>query len=1459
MSNLEVGVRLTADGRGLIGEAGRAREAIGGLGGEQRKASADSAAYTAQIERQNASLNAMKTAAIAAAAGIASLKVGQLVGEMASLSQRYQELGIILNVAGRNAGISAGEIDKTTEAVRKSGITMLQSRQAVTSMIQANIDLSQATKLARLAQDAAVVGQINSSEALDKLIYGLSTAQIEVLKTMGLTVNFERAYKKLADQLGKTTQELTDQERMQARLNTVYESGANIVGAYEGAMNNAGKQLRSTERQVEDLKVVVGGLFDETSKLAVSAYTDVLKTLTSEAETLTSNGDILRWGDNIAHTFAVAGDAARAAFSPILILLKTVDSAIARGSALASGDFAKSRQIGADFDKFLKAELDVLTGSTKLQDALQKQLVARDLLTEAVGRGAKALQTEAGAMTDNAASGDKSAKSIKEREKAAKVAQREAEKAAKAREREAQQAVDASNRVIESLKRETDEVGKSAIQKRLMAAASEAAKAPTQELAQEIMASAQAWAMATQAQDDAIANNRQMQEAATARQRAETQAAQAVQQEWNQTWSTVESTARISFTQFAAHGVGAMEAIGKSIKNGIIDLLYQLTVRKWIINIGASLGLAGGTGSALAEGGGGIGSALNIASMGSGALNLLKTGFGATSLLSSAGSMLPGAAGSFFAGMGVSGTQAAAAAGAQTLWGASGMGAAASAGSAFAAAAGPAIAVAAVDQIVRMLAGDKMLGGGVGKVLNFVPVLGPLINGLFGRGPLKQRETTLSGTIGAQGFIDGSLNTDFRAAGGLFRSNKNDFARVDAVTGEISTDNNKLLDYANQLSTVAKDVIGLVNDTTTQVGSSLKQIGADLALSTEGLDNFSHSIELVSEKGKMLTDEQIAEEIGNISDKMARSLLPNLDEFAKRGETALQTVGRLGLEFATLAEGVSVIFGQSGQAAKDIVNRFSIGDRTEFIDAAGGIEAFSQKINQFFSNLDDSDKLTILEDRLKTALNEVGVNFIPTMDQFNDAMRSAAITPKLFIEGLNLQGLIKDVNDLRTSVGGVSSAVDNLIDASTELPERLNYGLANAQSQERIALETRLLQLQGDTAALRQLELDALDPANRALLEHIHLLEDQQSANEIAARVAQEHYSLESQLLQLQGDTAALRQRELDALDPANRAIQLRIFALQDEATKADALKRNLTDAVAAFDRQVSSERNSIETHFRGLMSAVDESIRAATSSVSNLQSVVDSLRGDINNIAGMSISDAQSQIRAEIIGARSGNVIDLGRVRDAISTISGRDDSGFSTREEMLRAQAGDAKLLMDLSDVAMSQLSAAEDSIGLLEEQKILLEQQLENEITALNRISENTKAQVDAITGVGESIRSMLGNKSPLVQSISAMSQSVMSLARAARADSEIPKFAAGGRHVGGLRIVGERGPELEATGPAMIYNSAQLRQMMQQPSGKIVVDIKEIEKKLEENTATIRKLQTILDRVTRGEDAIYMKQA
>lgn len=81
--------------------------------------------------------------------------------------------------------------------------------------------------------------------------------------------------------------------------------------------------------------------------------------------------------------------------------------------------------------------------------------------------------------------------------------------------------------------------------------------------------------------------------------------------------------------------------------------------------------------------------------------------------------------------------------------------------------------------------------------------------------------------------------------------------------------------------------------------------------------------------------------------------------------------------------------------------------------------------------------------------------------------------------------------------------------------------------------------------------------------------------------------------------------------------------------------------------------------------------------------------------------------------------------------------------------------------------------------------------------------------------------------------------------------LPAFASGGDHMGGLRLVGENGPELEATGPSRIYTAGQTASMLAGNGGSDTAD--EIRKLRQEaaahaialNTAT-QKLAKITDR-------------
>ncbi|MFC0179012.1 phage tail tape measure protein [Thorsellia kenyensis] len=210
----------------------------------------------------------------------------KIVKEATMANARYRELGVTMKAIGMNAGYSSRELLSVEDALKKTGISAIESRSSIATLIQANIDLGKATQLARLAQDAAVIGGLNSSEAYNRLIYGVQTAQTDVLRTIGITVNFEDAYKKMALQIGKTANSLTEQEKTQARVNAVMERGAGISGAYEASMSEAGKQLRSMSRYVDDLKVKMGASFMPEFTDGVSLATKAVKALEENSTTV---------------------------------------------------------------------------------------------------------------------------------------------------------------------------------------------------------------------------------------------------------------------------------------------------------------------------------------------------------------------------------------------------------------------------------------------------------------------------------------------------------------------------------------------------------------------------------------------------------------------------------------------------------------------------------------------------------------------------------------------------------------------------------------------------------------------------------------------------------------------------------------------------------------------------------------------------------------------------------------------------------------------------------------------------------------------------------------------------------------------------------------------------------------------------------------------------------------------
>lgn len=214
--------------------------------------SAQQAASKMDVMRQQAAVLHGAMAALAAGGLYAFLR-----GSV-DLAARIETLGVVLNVAAKNAGYTAGQLRAQVEEVKRLGVTSKEATDSVLSLVNANVRVADSSKLARAAQDLAVVAGENSSQTLGRLINAIETQNIRMLRSVGIVTSTEKVMQNYATTLGKTAKDLTELERKQAVVNTILEEAGKFTGAYEASMDTAGKKIGSMARLTEELRLKIG-------------------------------------------------------------------------------------------------------------------------------------------------------------------------------------------------------------------------------------------------------------------------------------------------------------------------------------------------------------------------------------------------------------------------------------------------------------------------------------------------------------------------------------------------------------------------------------------------------------------------------------------------------------------------------------------------------------------------------------------------------------------------------------------------------------------------------------------------------------------------------------------------------------------------------------------------------------------------------------------------------------------------------------------------------------------------------------------------------------------------------------------------------------------------------------------------------------------------------------------------
>jgi hypothetical protein len=165
-----------------------------------------------------------------------------------------------MNNVGRISGYSAAELAAYEKTIRNLGITTQVARTILIRFMQAQLDVTDATKIARAAQDLAVISGQNTAEAAETITEAIAAQRPILLKQFGILADLNDIYSKQAKLLNKNVDELTEFDRRQAFVNAILEQAARVTGAYEAAMEKAGKRLTSIPRHAEEAANAIGNV-----------------------------------------------------------------------------------------------------------------------------------------------------------------------------------------------------------------------------------------------------------------------------------------------------------------------------------------------------------------------------------------------------------------------------------------------------------------------------------------------------------------------------------------------------------------------------------------------------------------------------------------------------------------------------------------------------------------------------------------------------------------------------------------------------------------------------------------------------------------------------------------------------------------------------------------------------------------------------------------------------------------------------------------------------------------------------------------------------------------------------------------------------------------------------------------------------------------------------------------------
>lgn len=335
------------------------------------------------------------------------------------------------------------------------------------------------------------------------------------------------------------------------------------------------------------------------------------------------------------------------------------------------------------------------------------------------------------------------------------------------------------------------------------------------------------------------------------------------------------------------------------------------------------------------------------------------------------------------------------------------------------------------------------------------------------------------------------------------------------------------------------------------------------------------------------------------------------------------------------------------------------------------------------------------------------------------------------------------------------------------------------------------------------------------------------------------------------------------AVNDAFSAVQRAVAAEQKSVTDAYNARIGLLNDMAATAQKSISDMTGVSNALASALKALRGTSSDAVKMLRNqaqatLQAALATARsgGSISGITGL--DDALSTVSdntTDLYSSLEDFNRDQGRTANVVAELSGITNNQLTTEQQLLATVQDQIKSAKDDYDAEMArldqQLDMAQkqlDALNGVDNSVISVAQAIANLGAAISTASAAKAAVAGGSASASAGAIPVLNTGSggaPSANDFNNLYQSVLgrdadtagmlywsgmlgdgkvtpaTIANAIRNDAisngEIPRYAAGGLFGGGLRLVGENGPELEVTGPSRIYSANQTASLLSGSGG------------------------------------------